>query len=263
MGINVYQVDAFTDKPFSGNPAAVCILSEPRNESWMQNVAKEMNLSETAFILKQKDGFNLRWFTPKVEVSLCGHATLASAHVLYQSEYLKPQEVARFHTLSGLLEARTRGERLELSFPRLIEEPAEPPHGLLEALNIAPIYIGKSEHAYLLELDSEDAVRVLKPDFALLARNVDRGVIVTAISSSEDYDFVSRFFAPSVGINEDPVTGAAHCCLGPFWSKRLNRNEFVAYQASQRGGIVRIRIEKERVFLSGQAVIVLRGELIC
>ncbi|UCF61871.1 MAG: PhzF family phenazine biosynthesis protein [Anaerolineaceae bacterium] len=261
MGIKIYQVDAFTELPFKGNPAAVCLLHEPRDETWMQNVAKEMNLSETAFLHRREEGFNLRWFTPAVEVELCGHATLASAHVLYETGLLDEQEQARFHTLSGLLTAIRRDEQIELNFPARPDEPASAPPGLLEALSVVPKYVGKTKYDYLLELDSEEAVRNLSPDFAMLKAQAIRGVMVTSVASTEGFDFVSRFFAPGAGIDEDPVTGAAHCCLGPYWRRRLGKDEFVAYQASARGGIVHVRVEGERVILGGHAVTILRGEL--
>jgi PhzF family phenazine biosynthesis protein len=262
MGLTIVQVDAFTNTPFTGNPAAVCILPEPREERWMQNVAREMNLSETAFLLRQTDGFNLRWFTPAVEVDLCGHATLASAHVLWESGHLKQDEQARFHTRSGLLTAERQGGWIELNFPATREEPAEAPSDLLQALGTTATYIGKNRFDYLVEVASEDAVRNITPNFSLLATVPARGVIVTSRATSPGYDFVSRFFGPQVGVNEDPVTGSAHCCLAPYWSKKLGKDEMVGYQASARGGIVRVRISGDRVYLGGQAVTVLRGELV-
>lgn len=262
MGQTIFQVDAFTDRPFSGNPAGVCVVPEPRDERWMKNVAREMNLSETAFLHRQADGYNLRWFTPTVEVDLCGHATLASAHILWEVGYLEPGEQARFHTLSGLLTADRKGDWIEMNFPAQPEEPASAPPGLLEALGVPVKYIGKSKFDYLLEVDSEEIVRSAKPDFSLLATVPTRGVIVTSLASSKDYDFASRFFAPQVGINEDPVTGSAHCTLSPYWSKRLGRDELVGYQASARGGVVRVRLNGDRVYLGGQAITVLRGELV-
>jgi PhzF family phenazine biosynthesis protein len=262
MGLRIVQVDAFTDKPFAGNPAAVCVLPEPADERWMQDVAREMNLSETAFLHRQGDGFNLRWFTPAVEVDLCGHATLASAHVLWEDGHLKPGEPARFYTRSGLLTAARKGNWIEMDFPAKPEEPATPPPNLIEALGVTPKYVGKNQFDYLVEVESEEIVRRMKPNFTLLETIPLRGVIVTSLATSQGYDFVSRFFAPAAGVNEDPVTGSAHCCLGPFWNKRLNKNEFVAYQASARGGAVRVRVSGDRVYLGGQAVTVLRGELL-
>jgi PhzF family phenazine biosynthesis protein len=261
MGVEIYQVDAFTERPFKGNPAAVCILVKEMDETGMQNVASEMNLSETAFLHRQEDGFSLRWFTPAVEVELCGHATLASAHILWETGLLKEKEQARFHTLSGLLTAVKKGEEIKLNFPARPDEPVSAPQGLIEALNIVPKYVGKTRHDYLLELDSEEAVRNLSPDFAMLKGLSTRGIIVTSVATTGGFDFVSRFFAPGAGIDEDPVTGAAHCCLGPYWSTRLGKNELLAYQASARGGIVRVRVEGDRVILGGRAVTILRGEL--
>lgn len=262
MGIPIFQVDAFTNRPFSGNPAAVCIVDEPKDELWMQDVAKEMNLSETAFLKREGEGFNLRWFTPTVEVDLCGHATLASAHILWEDGYMRPDKQVKFYTRSGILTAERNGDWIELDFPTEPEEEADAPSELIKALGIRPIYVGKNRFDYLVEVDSEETVQNLKPDLPLLAKVKTRGIIVTSRSSSKGYDFVSRFFAPRVGINEDPVTGSAHCCLGPFWKSRLKKDEFTAYQASSRGGVVRVRVNGDRVYLSGQAVTVLHGELV-
>jgi PhzF family phenazine biosynthesis protein len=262
MGQTIYQVDSFTSRAFAGNPAAVCILNGPGDESWMRDVAREMNLSETAFLVPLDDGFNLRWFTPTVEVALCGHATVASAHVLWSTGVLKPDEPARFHTLSGLLTADRKGEWIELDFPAKPEEPATPWDELVTGLGITPRYVGKSQFDYLVEVDSERSVRTLAPDFTLLRRMKARGVVVTARAESGEFDFVSRFFAPGSGIDEDPVTGSAHAILGPFWAKRLGKTEFTAYQASARGGVVKVRVVGDRVKLGGQAVTVMRGELV-
>lgn len=258
----IFQVDAFTDTPFAGNPAAVCVLPTPRDDTWMQAIAREMNLSETAFLFKQDDGFNLRWFTPTVEVDLCGHATLASAHVLWEAGHLAPQEQARFHTRSGLLTAERNNNWIMLNFPIRSETPAAPPPGFIEALGVTPRYIGKSADNYLVEVESEAEVCGLTPDYASLRALAGHGIIVTSRANTPPYDFVSRYFAPAIGIDEDPVTGSAHCTLGPFWRERLGKSEFVAYQASERGGVVRVRLAGERVELGGQAVTVLRGDLI-
>jgi PhzF family phenazine biosynthesis protein len=262
MGMPIFQVDAFTDRPFAGNPAAVCIMPEPRDDAWMQNVAREMNLSETAFLHKQEDGYSLRWFTPVVEVDLCGHATLASAHVLYENELLPLGEQVGFHTRSGLLTAVHTEHGIELDFPATPDKPSSTNPLLSEALGVNPEYIGESEFDYLVEVDSEKTVRNLNPDFVLLKKVSTRGIMVTSSADSPDFDFVSRFFAPRAGIDEDPVTGSAHCCLGPYWSKRLGKDEFTAYQASERGGIVRVRVIGERVHLGGRAVTIMKGELI-
>ncbi len=262
MGVTIYQVDSFTAEPFTGNPAGVCILGAAKDERWMQNVAREMNLSETAFLVPRVDGFDLRWFTPVVEVELCGHATLASAHILWETGVLPASEQARFHTRSGLLTAERKGDEIELDFPATPAEPAAPPPGLVEALRVAPDFIGRSTYDYLVEVSSEEDVRRLQPDFTRLRVLAIRGVIVTSVATTQGFDFVSRFFAPAAGVDEDPVTGSAHCCLGPFWSTRLGKGELVAYQASARGGVVRVRMAGERVRLGGQAVTVIRGELI-
>jgi PhzF family phenazine biosynthesis protein len=262
LTIPIYQADAFTEKPFSGNPAAVCLLPQPREAAWMQAVAKEMNLSETAFLLKQEDGYNLRWFTPAAEVDLCGHATLASAHILWETGLLRPGVQARFHTRSGLLTAVPKGGEIELNFPAKTEERAEAPAGLLEALKVNAKYLGKSKFDYLVLVEAEETVRGLNPDFAALKSIPVRGVIVTSRATSPGYDFVSRFFAPAVGVNEDPVTGSAHCTLGPFWSRQMGKQDFLAYQASERGGVLRVRVAGDRVHLGGKAVTILRGELV-
>ncbi len=262
MGQAIVQVDAFTDKPFGGNPAAVCILEAQRDEQWMQNVAQEMNLSETAFLVRQGNGFSLRWFTPTIEVDLCGHATLASAHVLWETGQLTTGTKARFHTRSGLLTAEQQGKWIELNFPAKLEQEADEPAHLLQALGVPAQYIGKNEFDYLVEVDSEEVVRQMRPNFSLLASVPTRGVIVTSRASTEGYDFVSRFFCPQVGVNEDPVTGSAHSCLAPYWSKKLSKDAMMGYQASARGGIVRVRLDGERVLIGGQAVTVMSGELV-
>jgi PhzF family phenazine biosynthesis protein len=262
MAVPISVVDAFTDRPFSGNPAAVCILPEARSPRWMQEVAQEMNLSETAFLNRQPDSFQLRWFTPAVEVDLCGHATLASAHVLWEAGYLQSEQTARFCTRSGLLAAQRHGQWIELDFPAQAAEQAAPPPGLLAALGVTAEYVGKNRFDYLIEVKDEQVVREMRPDFRALAKVAARGIIVTCQAASPTYDFVSRFFAPAVGITEDPATGSSHCCLGPYWKGRLGKNEFLAYQASGRGGVIRVHVAEPRVLLGGKAVTVLRGELL-
>ena len=262
MGQEIFQVDAFAEKPFTGNPAAVCVLPEARDETWMQNVALEMNLSETAFLVERDDGFDLRWFTPTTEVDLCGHATMASAHVLWQTGRLATDEEARFHTGSGLLKAKRRGDRIELDLPAEAPEPVSAPAELAGILGAAKaVRVAKNRLDYVVELDSEQTVRGLEPDLALLATLPVEGLIVTSLTTTGEFDFVSRYFAPRFGIDEDPVTGAAHCCLGPYWQQRTGRSEFVAYQASSRGGVVGVRVAGDRAHLTGKAVTVLRGEL--
>ena len=261
MGQEIFQVDAFTTEAFAGNPAGVCVMPEPGDEGWMQSVAGEMNLSETAFLHRRDDGFGLRWFTPEVEVDLCGHATLASAHVLWESGEIGRDEKAVFHTRSGVLTASRKGEWIELDFPATPAEAVDAPVELLIALGVEPTFVGKSIFDYLVEVGTEEAVRGVAPDFGLLAGVPCRGVMVTSRASGGRFDFVSRFFAPGTGVNEDPVTGSAHCTLGPFWQSRLGKSEFLAYQASRRGGEVKVRVAGDRVMLGGQAVTVLRGTL--
>ncbi|MDP7051204.1 MAG: PhzF family phenazine biosynthesis protein [Verrucomicrobiota bacterium] len=261
MSIPIFQVDAFTAKPFAGNPAAVCLLKEEGEADWMQSVAAEMNLSETAFLTPQKDGFGLRWFTPKTEVDLCGHATLASAHVLWETDRLASDEVARFDTCSGGLTARQDGDWIELDFPVTRAEPVEPPPGLSDMIGSVPKFVGRSRFDLLIELADATELHELEPDFVGLSHLPVRGFIVTARSDMPEYDFLSRFFAPAAGINEDPVTGSAHCTLAPYWAEKLGKNEMMAYQASPRGGVVKMQLEGNRILLRGQAVTVLRGEL--
>jgi PhzF family phenazine biosynthesis protein len=261
--MRLLQIDAFTSEAFRGNPAAVCLLEEERDAAWMQNVAMEMNLSETAFLLPREDGFSLRWFTPAAEVKLCGHATLASAHALWEEKILGADATARFHTLSGLLTADRKGDLIELDFPATPDTPSDAPEGLLESLGITdPVYVGINKFDYIIEVRSEDVVRGLDPDHVRLGTVPVRGVVVTSRSNERGVDFVSRFFAPGVGVDEDPVTGSAHCCLTPYWASRLGRDELVGYQASKRGGFVRVRLVAERVKLGGQAVTIFRGELL-
>jgi PhzF family phenazine biosynthesis protein len=262
MTYPLFIVDAFTDRAFAGNPAAVCLLNDERPAEWMQNVGREMNLSETAFIRPIVGGFSLRWFTPAVEVDLCGHATLASAHALWESGKAEGTAPIRFHTRSGWLTAVQRGPTIELDFPAKAAAPAEPPAKLAEALGATAIWSGANRMDWLVVLDSERTVRGLRPDFACLAALPVRGVIVTAKSDSPEFDFISRFFAPQSGIPEDPVTGSSHCALGPFWAERLRKSELRGFQASARGGVVQVRIAGERIILGGTAVTVVRGELL-
>jgi PhzF family phenazine biosynthesis protein len=262
MGLVIYQVDAFTSQPFAGNPAAVCILTHWPQDEWLQRVAMEMNLAETAFLVPASEGYRLRWFTPAVEVDLCGHATLASAHVLWETGVLPQDATAHFTTRSGPLSARRRDGGIEMDFPACPATEGPPPPLLTEALGVPLSWVGRNGMDYLVELANEDMVRRLRPNMGYLATLPVRGLIVTAKATTPGYDFVSRFFAPAAGVPEDPVTGSAHCCLGPFWQTRLGKSEFVAYQASSRGGVVRVHCRGPRVLLGGEAVTVLRGELL-
>jgi PhzF family phenazine biosynthesis protein len=252
-------VDAFTDRPFAGNPAAVVWLEADADPAWMQNVAAEMNLAETAFVRELADGYSLRWFTPKVEVDLCGHATLASAHALWTSGTVTDHPL-RFHTRSGLLTCTRHGDMIELDFPSTPPSEAAVEPAVLDALGASSaVYFGRSRFDVLVQVESETALRSLRPDFRKLAAADARGVIVTAVSDDPKYDFISRFFAPQVGIDEDPVTGSAHCALTPYWAKKLGKVQLTAFQASERGGVLHLRLSGERVILGGQAVTVWEG----
>jgi len=273
--VPIHQVDAFANEPFRGNPAAVCVLEAPRDEGWMQSVAAEVNLAETAFLWREANAWRLRWFTPAVEVPLCGHATLASAHVSWETGLAPAGATLAFETLSGRLEASREGEWIRLDFPvlRPRSEPCDPPSGLLEALGLAgaragaprvhevPRPLANDGPSWLIELASPAALRALAPDFAALRRVAGHAVIATARGEGA-HDFVSRFFAPKAGVDEDPVTGSAHCTLAPFWSARLGRDELTGLQISQRSGVVRVRTRGARVDLLGRALTVLRGELL-
>lgn len=262
MGLPLYIIDAFTGQPFSGNPAAVCLLSSSQDADWMQAVAREMNHSETAFLVKEPKSYRLRWFTPTVEVDLCGHATLASAHFLWETGMLGRNDTAYFETRSGLLTASRSGEWIEMDFPAEVVLPAQPPPQLAKSLGITPIFAGRNRMDWLLEVETQEQVGGIKPDFELLAQAPTRGVIVTARSSSSGYDFVSRFFAPRAGVMEDPVTGSAHCALGPYWREKLGKDQLIARQLSARGGVVRVSTAQDRVLIGGRAVTVLRAELL-
>lgn len=263
MPQEVIVVDAFADRPFAGNPAAVCILAGPGPEDWMRRVAREMNLSETAFLYPEGDAYQLRWLTPESEVDLCGHATLASAHILWQDGHLPAGATARFRTRSGILSAEQRGGRIELNFPAKRAEACAAPTGLLEALGVTALWVGRNQFDYFVEAADEQAVRGLKPDFSSLAKLSVRGIIVTsAPTPGASYDFVSRFFAPAQGIDEDPVTGSAHCALAPYWGRRLGKDSMIGFQASARGGTVYTTLAGDRVILGGSAITIMRGKLI-
>jgi PhzF family phenazine biosynthesis protein len=261
MTQTIHQVDAFTDRPFRGNPAAVCILERPAPEQWMQSVALEMNLSETAFVHPSGDAWGLRWFTPAVEVELCGHATLAAAHVLWETQKLLADAIARFDTKSGRLTAARHGTQIELDFPARQAVIGDPPPGLIDALGVRAVQVARSRYDWLVEVETEADVVGCKPDFTRLKQVEARGIMITSRSSDPAFDIVSRFFAPASGIDEDPVTGSAHCTLAPWWSTKLQRRELVARQASARGGTLHVAVAGDRVKLAGGAVTVLRGEL--
>lgn len=264
MSMTIACVDAFTDRPFSGNQAGVCLPDTVRDDAWMQQVAAEMNLAETAFVSQGTgDAFVLRWFTPTTQMNLCGHATLAAAHLLWTEGRVPANQTIAFDTHSGRLTASQRGDLIELDFPAEPATEEAPPANIAEVLGEEPLWFGRNRLDYIAELRSEAGLRAIMPRMDLIAEYPVRGLIVTTRSTGGEYDFVSRFFAPRVGIPEDPVTGSAHCCLGPFWAGRLNKTTLVGYQASARGGVVRVALEGTRVMLRGHAVTVHRGTLFC
>jgi len=262
MGQRITVVDAFAHVAFAGNPAGVCVLTEPTTDAWMQSVAQEMKHSETAFCIPLQDGsFKLRWFTPGGEVRLCGHATLAAAHVLWEEGWLEHRKTARFSTLSGELTAAPLGRVIELDFPARPPDEVEAPAGLLDSLGVTPSWVGRDVDDYVVLLANEAAVKACQPDFDALRSVETRGVIITGPAEQDDVDFVSRFFAPRLGIDEDPVTGSAHCCLAPFWAERLDKPQMTARQLSARGGELEVELAGDRVKLRGTCVTVLRGSL--
>lgn len=259
---NLHLVDAFTEGPFSGNPAAVWVGAGPADDTWMRLVAREMNLSETAFVHPTAaGGFALRWFTPAAEVRLCGHATLASALVLWETGVLGAEEPAHFETLSGMLTCVREQDWIAMDFPAARCVPTAPLPGLAAAIGAEPVFCGTDGADLLVELRDESEVRGLRPDLRQIARMPFRGVIVTSRSDQPKFDFISRFFAPAVGVDEDPVTGSAHCTLGPHWAAKLGVANLTAFQASARGGVVKVEVREDRVVLRGQALIVGQVEL--
>ncbi|HEX9001750.1 MAG TPA: PhzF family phenazine biosynthesis protein [Blastocatellia bacterium] len=276
MAVPILQIDAFTTEAFKGNPAAVCLLEAPKSEGWMQNVAAEVNQPMTAFVVPRPTvtrislyEADLRWFTPDGEMPLCGHATLASAHALWETGRLTEDQEVRFHTASGALTCRRAGKRIEMDFPALPSLEAELPPAIAEAFEVRPVKVlcqrrhDGSSGNFLLELDSEETVRSLTPNFELLRKAAKTGVIVTARGQASGFDFVSRYFASYIGIDEDFVTGSAHCQLTPYWASVLGKEELTAYQASARGGVLSVKLRGDRVFLGGEAVTVMRGSLLC
>lgn len=264
MSLPLTIVDAFAAEPFTGNPAAVCLLDAPAPEAWMQSVASEMNLSETAFVVPTGKAFNLRWFTPEIEVDLCGHATLASAHVLFETRVLEPGTEARFDTRSGRLTVRQLEDgRLQMDFPATPPSEVPAPDGFMEAFGVKPVWFGRTRFDLFAELAAESDIRQLDPDHRTVAALGARGIILTArADEASEYDAVSRFFAPGSGVPEDPVTGSAHCAIGPYWAQRLGLEIVSCYQASARGGHVEVHVRGDRVNLVGRAMTVARGELV-
>ncbi|GAL83584.1 phenazine biosynthesis protein PhzF family protein [Sporocytophaga myxococcoides] len=257
---NIYQVDAFTDVAFKGNPAGVMILDNPMEEQLMQKIANEMNLAETAFAYPVNDGYNLRWFTPEKEVKLCGHATLATAHIMWQEGFIKTDKI-NFHTLSGILSAERVGDYIQLNFPAIIGRDTNTKELVKAQLGVDPIGFEESDKGYMVvELTNSDEVKNFLPDSEKLLKLGEFVVIITA--RDKEYDFVSRVFAPAFGIDEDPVTGSAHCLLATYWNNVLGKKSFKAYQASKRGGQIDASLEKDRVYLTGKAVTVIKGEIL-
>ncbi len=265
MATLLFLVDAFTETPFAGNPAGVCLLTDTKEKDWMQHVAAELNVSETAFAQKEEGRYRLRWFTPQAEVTLCGHATLATAHVLWEAGWEQPQKGIEFHSESGVLRTKRKDGWIEMDFPARQIIPAEKNTCLEEALHVRPLFTGKYAtprgDLYLLEVENEEVVRALTPDFMMLAESGVRAVIVTARAQEAGYDFISRYFAPAVGINEDPVTGSSHCCLAPYWGNKLGKKEMIGFQASKRSGAVGCSVRGDRVALRGKAVTIFKAEL--
>ena len=264
MKIPLFQVDSFTVKPFKGNPAGVCLLEQPRDEAWMQAVAHEMRLSETAFLCPKGNDYNLRWFTPSTEVDLCGHATLASAHILFELGFYDPDETIFFHTKSGVISASFDHGTIELDMPLIRSTPAESTPLLEEILGQVPLAVAHSEDKTILlaELADPASIEAFDPDFKKIASLEETDLIITSQTTGGKYDFISRFFSPHTGIPEDPVTGLGHCILTSYWAPKLNKDRMVAFQASARGGTVWCRLGKDRVYLGGKAVTLFSGEIL-
>jgi PhzF family phenazine biosynthesis protein len=261
MAALLFQVDAFTDEPFKGNPAAVCLLKRQATVPWMKGVAREMNLSETAFLSPARGGWRLRWFTPKQEVDLCGHATLASAKVLFEQQPALKQKPILFKTRSGDLFSHWVDGQVELDFPVMPPERFSIENHIDQALGFKPLNAIFSGSYCLFEAEDENTIRTISPNIAAIANLSKPEVIITARSEDPNYDFISRFFAPRLGIAEDPVTGSAHCLLAPFWAEKLGKTALTAYQASERGGILHLQLDGQRVKIRGSAVIIFTGEL--
>jgi predicted PhzF superfamily epimerase YddE/YHI9 len=258
----IVQVDAFTSEPYRGNPAAVCVLEKPADEEWMRLVAREMNLSETAFVYPIDQGYHLRWLTPKSEVDLCGHGTLATAHLLWEDGHVPAESEIHFKTRSGWVSAARADDWNVLDFPVNPLEPIPPPQALVKALGFAPLFVGHYPKGYLVVASSDQLIRDLKPSLSLLEELPEPKVCVTARDSSGNADFVSRLFAPSIGIPEDPVNGNSHTVLAPYWAGMINKKQMTSVYASARGGIVGVELAGDRVKIKGQAVTVMRGKLL-
>jgi PhzF family phenazine biosynthesis protein len=261
MNESIFQVDAFTNQPFNGNPAGVVLLNKGQSEDWMLSVAREMNLSETAFLIGEKTSYNLRWFTPATEVDLCGHATLSAAHILYEKGIVEKSELIEFTTRSGVLTISYVDGWIEMDFPSFTAEEVTLGDAYIQALKCKPVEIYSSGVNIMAVFSDPEDIYNLSPDFNLIKQLDAQGVIATSLSDVSEFDFISRYFAPRLGVNEDPVTGSAHCSLGPYWEKILNKKFLRAKQVSDRGGELQIRIESGRTFICGQAVTVFSGKI--
>ena len=260
--MKMFIVDSFTEEKFKGNPAAVAICNRVITETECRNIAMEMNLSETAFLYKKKESeYDLRWFTPEEEVDLCGHGTLASAHILWEKSYENKESTLSFHTKSGLLTASWDNGWITLDFPGQALNESSGDEALFQSIPGTISKVLEDDLSYIVIMNNENEIKTMTPDFNLLYKTRKKEVIVTALSENKEYDFVSRFFAPAIGIKEDPVTGSAHCYLAPYWAGILNKKELTGYQASKRGGFVRCTVVGDRVLLKGKACTVLVGEI--
>jgi PhzF family phenazine biosynthesis protein len=259
----IYQVDAFTSEPFKGNPAGVCILDSEPSAAWMQNIAMEMNLSETAFVFPGKENRMIRFFTPESEVPLCGHATLSASHILFETSIVDSDEEISFLSGAGVLKVRRSGNWITMNFPSYAVYSAPVPNDFEQVVGVKPLEFYKTETGWALALISEEQIiRDLKPDFRAMKHSEYGDLMVTAISTDKNYDFCLRFFAPALGIDEDPVTGSAHCALVPFWHMKTGRNDFISHQVSKRSGILKLSLKGDRVEIAGQAKTILKAELL-
>ncbi len=258
----IYHVDAFTTAPFKGNPAAVCIMENKPDAVWMQNVAAEMNLSETAFVWTENKNYIIRYYTPEAEVDLCGHATLSASHILYETGIVKSNELINFASKAGKLVINKEGKWITMNFPVYSLDKMEITGEFRKVTGIVPQELYRSAFGWTLALLRNEAeVRNLTPDFSLMRNSVFGDLIVTSASDNKDYDFCVRCFAPALGINEDPVTGSAHCALAPFWNQKTGKEKFISHQVSKRSGVLKVSLKRDRVEISGQAVTMLKGEL--
>lgn len=258
----IFQVDAFTSRPFKGNPAAVCIMDHEPEKEWMQNIAMEMNLSETAFVFPGKECRIIRFYSPEAEIPLCGHATLSASHILYEAGVVKADEEIRLSSKAGELVIRKNGEWITMNFPAYHLKVMEITNEFESLTGIKPVELHRTDHGWTFALLKDEAdVMNISPDFARMKDSVFGDLIITAPSSDKNFDFCVRCFAPALGINEDPVTGSAHCALVPFWTEKTGKKDFISHQVSKREGILKVSLKNDRVEISGQALTILKAEL--